>query len=256
MRLAFGLSFLVFAGDAFAWGLQTHLFLAQFVSAAPLVLAGACLPDLSLAGSLLGTPAFRRTHQWATLRRLAACPRSEEERLLALGYASHLVCDVVAHNRFVPEYERRIARIPHATHALAEWGMDHHVRGRLVFDPHEVLASQENAIVQFVAHGFRCEPALARRAVDLLARADRFLRASPAPALCARALRLADRSWAAHFEAYLVDARGELGRLDQALAGRLVDWHDLDPEGRAGDQGADRRTCEHIARVMQAEHHP
>jgi hypothetical protein len=160
VRLALGVSFLLFAGDALAWGLQTHLFLAQHASLEPLVLAGACLPDLSLIGRVLGTPAFGRAHQWATLRRLAACPRSEADRALALGYATHLVCDVVAHNRFVPEYEARIARLPHAVHALAEWGMDHHVRGRLLFDPHEVLVSQEEAIVQFVAHGFRCAPAL------------------------------------------------------------------------------------------------
>jgi len=56
---------LLFAGDAVAWGLQTHLFFAQQVLfAVPLldpgirraalrfprlVLSGACLPDLALA---------------------------------------------------------------------------------------------------------------------------------------------------------------------------------------------------------------
>jgi hypothetical protein len=256
VRLALGVSFLLFAGDALAWGLQTHLFLAQHASLEPLVLAGACLPDLSLIGRVLGTPAFGRAHQWATLRRLAACPRSEADRALALGYATHLVCDVVAHNRFVPEYEARIARLPHAVHALAEWGMDHHVRGRLLFDPHEVLVSQEEAIVQFVAHGFRCAPALARRAVELLARADGFLRASPAPAICRGALRLVVERSEARLEGYLDDALLQMRALPAALDGRLVDWLDLDPEGRAANQGAKRRTDEHIARVMQAEHHP
>ncbi len=90
-----------------------------------LVLAGACLPDLALAGRVLGLRAFGRAHQWSTLRRLAAAP--DEERAIAVGYASHLLADVVAHNRFVPEHERRILEVPHITHALCEWAMDRHV---------------------------------------------------------------------------------------------------------------------------------
>ncbi|MGE5641344.1 MAG: zinc dependent phospholipase C family protein, partial [Clostridia bacterium] len=104
----------LFAPDALAWGLQTHVFFGQYAllglsfadprlrEAATrlpaLVLAGACLPDLALAGGALGTPAFRRAHRWSTLRRLATAPRDEAELALALGYASHLVVDVVAHN--------------------------------------------------------------------------------------------------------------------------------------------------------------
>ena len=68
----------MFAPDAHAWELQTHLFFAQCavflvpfddrelraaVSRFPrLVLAGACLPDLALAGRALGTPAFLTPH--------------------------------------------------------------------------------------------------------------------------------------------------------------------------------------------------
>jgi len=97
----------LFSGDALAWGLQTHVFFAQCVltvlpfadpelrAAAArlprLVLAGACLPDLAVVGKLLGTPAFRRSHLWSTLRRMATAPRSEAERALTIGYASHLL---------------------------------------------------------------------------------------------------------------------------------------------------------------------
>ena len=100
----------MFAPDAYAWGLQTHLFFAQCevflvpfadrelraaISRFPcLVLAGACLPDLALAGRALGTPAFRRAHRWSMLRRLAAAPRDDGELALAAGYASHLLSDV------------------------------------------------------------------------------------------------------------------------------------------------------------------
>ena len=88
--LLYCLPLLAASSDALAWGLQTHLFFAQYlVLALPLadpdlrralrrfpqlVLAGACLPDLSLAGKLLGTPAFRSTHRWASLRRIIGSP--------------------------------------------------------------------------------------------------------------------------------------------------------------------------------------
>lgn len=252
MRLTLTLVLLGAAEPALAWGLQTHLYLAQqaLPAAAPacaaLVLAGACLPDLALAGRFLGTPAFRRTHQWSTLRRVAASPRSEEEQALATGYATHLLADVVAHNEFVPEHESRLVRIPHFTHALSEWAMDRHVG--LVRPVEELL--REPVVALFVARHFRCEDALARRALGWLAAAERRLRAARIPDLCLRLLGPAG------FDAYLEKAAGNLRQLEAALQGRLRDWADSDPEGRAGDAGADRRARQHVARVVQAQHHP
>src|SRR5262245_30048978 len=88
------------------------------------MLAGACLPDLALIGRFLRLREFQRSHQWSTLKRFAAVCRSDEELAVAVGYASHLLADVVAHNRFVPEHERRIVDVPHVTHAICEWAMD------------------------------------------------------------------------------------------------------------------------------------
>lgn len=214
----FALYLLGFAGDALAWGLQTHVFYAQYVLLAVafadpdfrraaarlprLVLAGACLPDLSLAGRVLGTPAFRRAHQWATLRRFTAAG-SDEERAIAIGYASHLAADVVAHNRFVPEHERRIADIPHVTHALCEWAMDEHVKHALQFAPGRLLAEEISLLTPVAAKGFRCSEALAGSAIRLLTRGERFLRASPLPRLSRRVLGVFDRQVAPRFEAYL-----------------------------------------------------
>jgi len=98
VRAGFFLFVLLFAPDALAWGLQTHVFLAQWLlAAAPfadpqiraaalrlprLILAGACLPDLALAGRMIGLTTFRRAHQWSTLRRLSDA-RSDEERARA-----------------------------------------------------------------------------------------------------------------------------------------------------------------------------
>ena len=274
--LAFGLPLLLFAPDAFAWGLQTHVFFGQCAllglpfadrqlreAAArlpALVLAGACLPDLALAGGALGTPAFRRAHRWSTLRRLAAAPRDDAGRALALGYATHLVVDVVAHNHFVPEHEVRIARVRYATHALAEWAMDRHVESELEAQPAELLRADRTRVAGFVASGFRCDVALACRALDWLAGAEQLLRRSPLPHLSRTVVRVFDRHASERFDRYVRKALSALHGTEAALSGALVDWVASDPEGSGkaehGDAAADRRAGQHVARIVQAKHHP
>ena len=268
--LSIALPLALFSADAFAWGLETHLFFAQWLLAAMpfadrelraaaarfprLVLAGACLPDLALAGKVLGTPAFRRAHSWATLRRIAAAPADDAARALGIGYASHLLADIVAHNAFVPEHERRIARVPHVTHAIAEFAMDHHVRGELAISPSVALSADRPALVAFATRVFPCDAALAGRALGLLAHADGALRSSTLPRLCRRILDAYYRNPAYRFERYVKVVKARLQQLEAALAGEFSDWVSLDPEGRARDAGADRRARQHIARVMQAQH--
>ena len=195
----YGLVGALFAPDALAWGLQTHVFLAQWLlAAAPfadpqirgavqrlprLVLAGACLPDLALAGRALGLSAFRRAHQWSTLRRLAAACW-DEERAIAVGYASHLLADVVAHNRFVPEHERRILDVPHLTHAMCEWAMDERVKRALEVEPSALLADERATLIEAAARTFACPMASAGKAIRFLGRAEWMLRASRLPVLC------------------------------------------------------------------------
>jgi len=222
----------LFAPDANAWGLQTHVFLAQWALAAVpladpqiraaalrlprLVLAGACLPDLALAGRMLGLASFRRAHQWSTLRRLAAACW-DEERAIAVGYASHLLADVVAHNRFVPEHEQRIVDIPHATHALCEWAMDEHVKGVLTIAPAEVLSAESHTLAEAAARTFRCPEKLARRAILFLAGAERTLRASRLPRLCRGAIGLLGTG--ARFEPYLGEAKNLVTQIEAVMHG-------------------------------------
>lgn len=265
---AIGLALLLFAPDALAWGLETHLFYAQWVLAAlpfadselrsaaarlpRLVLAGACLPDLAVAGKFLGTAAFRRAHSWSTLRRMTAAAANDAQRALAIGYASHLVSDVVAHNEFVPEHEARIARVRHVTHAVAEFAMDEHIRASLRLTASDALDADRPAVLGFVAAAFRCHEALAARGVATLAKADRRLRASRLPGICARIVRRYYRDPAYRFERYIAAVQVRLGNLEAALSGEYRDWESSDPEGRAGDGAAEERTREHVARVMQA----
>jgi hypothetical protein len=228
------LPLLLFAGDALAWGLQTHLFFAQqLLFAVPLldpelrhaalrfprlVLAGACLPDLALAGGALGIPLFRRTHRWPSLRRLAAAT-CDEERAVALGYASHLLSDVVAHNRFVPEHEDRVLDVAHVTHALCEWAMDDYLRGWVCAAPSELLGAQRRALAAIIAPRWRCGEALALRVIDWLAGAERMLRASRLRRVCRGALRLFDRRYAPRFEAYVRETVVLLAHVGPALDG-------------------------------------
>lgn len=228
------LALLLFSGDALAWGLQTHVYFGQQVLlAAPLldpelrraalrfprlVLAGACLPDLALAGAALGSRVFRRTHEWPALRRLAAAT-CDEERAAALGYASHLLADVMAHNRFVPEHERRVADIAHATHALAEWAMDDYLSGWVCVAPAELLAAERGTLGALVARRWRCEERVALRVIDWLAGAERLLRASRLPRLCRNVLRLFERRYAPRFEAYVRDTSALLTQVGPALEG-------------------------------------
>jgi hypothetical protein len=226
---------LLFAGDALAWGLHTHLYFAQHVLfAVPLldpeirraalrfprlVLAGACLPDLALAGGALGMHAFRRNHHWSSLRRLAAAG-SDEERAVALGYASHLVADVVAHNRFVPEHERRVADVAHATHALCEWAMDDYLKPWVCAVPGELMAAERRPLAEIVARRWRCSEPLALRAIDWLSGADRLLRGARIPRLCRELLRLVDRSLAPRFDAYVRETSALLAQVGPVLEGR------------------------------------
>lgn len=270
--LAYAVPLALFAPDASAWGLQTHVCLAQVALltlpfADPqlrgaalrfprLVLAGACLPDLMLAGHALRTPAFARAHRWSTLRRLAATPRCDADRALALGYASHLVTDVVAHNHFVPEHEARLARVPHATHALAEWAMDRHLRADLPAQPRDLLRENMAEIAGFVARSFRCPEPLARRALALLGGADAWLRASPLPSLCAAALRLFDRQVDGRLDAYVDRTLQTLPGIEGALGGAFTDWVESDPEGHGGDQRPEGGARQHVAGIVQSQHHP
>jgi hypothetical protein len=264
------LAVLLYAPDAHAWGLQTHVFLAHYALAAVpladpalraaagklprLVLAGACLPDLAIVGRFfLHSAAFRRAHLWDTLRRIAASPRNDHERALALGYATHLVSDVVAHNEFVPEHEARFGRTAMIAHLASEWAMDDYLLHTI--EPADALEEAGWHAVEFVARAFRCSELFARRALNVLMRGDRLLRASPAPALCRAALGVLVPNWERRFGLYMAKTTQRLTTVGTALAGGFEDWCGLDPEGCEGDGGADRRAGEHVARIMQAEHY-
>ncbi len=223
------------SADAHAWGLLTHVYFAQCLVwtvalADPLfrralrrcpewVMAGACLPDLELVGPTSGTTAFAGTHAWGRAERMIAGAGDERERALALGYASHLLVDTVAHGRFVPAHERAWINVPALTHALSEWAMDCHVRPRVGAMPAEVLHRLERQLCGHVAVQFDCGTRVARRALVQLKTAEDVLRRTRVPDAVYRVSQRIDAWTRRRFDRWAHATEGVLLQLDGVLRG-------------------------------------
>jgi hypothetical protein len=249
MRQALGywrwwIPLLLWSADAQAWGLYTHVYFAQMLLwAVPLtdprfrkavltyprlVLAGACLPDLALlSGRPWGEP-FSTTHQWQRARELLAEARSDEEYALSLGFVSHLLVDVIAHNHFVPAHEKLWGNVPVLTHAACEWAMDMHIRNHLFAEPSELMDAHRQELAEYVAQHFNCPPAIARRSISVLSGAERLLRASRLAQFCHRGGRSFDGGMTRRFDYYLNETGVLLAHIDRILNGEEPVW-DADP---------------------------
>lgn len=250
LLVLWAMPFLLTSADAWAWGLATHVYFAQLLLwSVPLldrrfrealarhprrVLAGACLPDLALFGRRAGTRAFDRTHQWATAERLLREGRDDGERALALGFASHLLVDVIAHNHFVPSHEALWLDVPVLTHAVSEWAMDHHLAADTLAPPRRLLREDLAGVARFAASHFGCGFAEARRAVVYLARGDGALRLSGIPQACHRWARRLDRGLHRRFDYYVAETSARLAGINRVLAGERPAWHAEVPEEKPG----------------------
>lgn len=237
--LLHALPLLLTSGDALAWGLQTHVYFAQLLLwAIPLLdpqlrravlrhprlaMAGACMPDLALVGPRLDCDAFSRSHRWHTAHGLLAGTQDEAEQAIAVGYASHLLVDVIAHNHFVPAHEKLLADIPWLTHVTVEWAMDAHVARHAYASPGDLLAEADLHLSDFAARHFGCTGRVALRAVRLLARADLALRRSRIPQACYHLLRI-DGSLRARFDDYIQATAGRLAQLNRVLECEAPAW--------------------------------
>jgi hypothetical protein len=235
----------LYSGDALAWGLCTHVYFAQLllwavpltdpcfrraVSAYPrLVLAGACLPDLSLAGRHMGAAELDDTHDWECVHRQLGLAGSDEERALAVGFASHLLADVIAHNHFVPAHERMWNHRSMATHAAAEWAMDTHIRRHLFVTPAQLLDQHRHELTAYVVRHFGCTAGAAWRSLRMLARGEALLRASRLPQLCYRGASLVDGRLRHRFNHYLRETTGRMEVINRILSGEAPLWHAESP---------------------------
>jgi hypothetical protein len=221
--------------DANAWGLVTHLYFAhsllwamplldprlrQAIQRFPeLVMAGACLPDLSLV-----SPTFRETHQWRHAYGLLSRAHTDEETAIAIGYASHLYVDVIAHNHFVPAHEAMWIESSMMTHIASEWAMDAHLAPLMAHTPGKLLDRHANALAAFISPSFSCEPEHTEKALRRLGKADRLLRFSRLPGMIYRSMRMLDRRVFTHFVYYIAKTQTAIKDIHIVLQGIQPHW--------------------------------
>ena len=221
--------------DAQAWGLVTHLYFAQsLLWAMPLldprlqrvikrfpelVMAGACLPDLAIV-----SPAFRHTHHWENSQHLLLTANSDEETAIAIGYASHLYVDVIAHNHFVPAHEAMWLENTMLTHIAVEWAMDAHLAPLLETTPGRLLSTHREVLGQFIAPRFKCSEARADLALRRLAFWDNVLRFFRIPGLIYRSMRLLDSRVFKHFVYYIAKTQTAIADIGMVLQGDQPQW--------------------------------
>lgn len=252
---------LLYSADAHAWGLYTHVYFAQqLIWAIPLtdpryhravrdfpglVLAGACLPDLALVSPLFRLHGIAGSHDWDNPHAMLKNADGPAEQAIAVGYASHLWVDIIAHNHFVPAHEAMWANLPVATHAFAEWAMDHYVAAHLHGRPGELLREHGPRLAHYVSRHFACDVKQARKALACLAAGDAALRSSGLPRLCYRTAHALDRGLRRRFNYYLSETSSRLRNINRMLLGETPEWL-ADPDGPQ----AKRR---HIAQASQLE---
>ena len=239
-QLLWLLPFCLQSADALAWGLYTHVYFAQLLvwaiplldprfhraarSLPHLVMAGACLPDLSLVGKYADTHAFNDTHLWHIANKLLHAAEEDEERALALGYTSHLLVDVIAHNHFVPAHETMWINFPMVTHVISEWAMDAHIAPQLFATPGKLLKHRSGLIAPFVADHFDCSRAQAENALNKLANADKGLRMSRIPQTLYHSARLIDLRLRKRFDYYIDETSTRLRQINRVLEGDEPAW--------------------------------
>lgn len=226
--------------DALAWGLYTHVYFAQLLLWAipladpalrrlarrhpKLVMAGACLPDVALTARSAGADLLTTSHRWPQLHILMDAARSDAEHAAVLGYASHLMADIIAHNHFVPAHERLWFESEIATHVAVEWAMDHHVAGQLFTRPAELLHSERETLTSLMSRAFHCHPDNVGQALATLTRGESWLRTSRVHAGLYHAARFIDKRVQRRFNLYLGHTARRLGQLDRLLDGELPGW--------------------------------
>lgn len=235
------LPLLLYSHDACAWGLFTHAYFGQLliwgipitdrrfrnaVKQFPeLLLAGACLPDLSMFGRRSGTTAFDVTHRWDRASHLLESARNDMERAMALGYCSHLFVDIIAHNHFVPAHEKMWGRCHLVTHAFCEWAMDAHVMPHLFHFPDRLLFRHREILSRYAADAFGTELKYAEKSLVYLARGVRALRIGAVPQICHMGAKRIDPWLSRRFGYYMRETGSRLTQINRILAGEEPAWH-------------------------------
>lgn len=221
--------------DANAWGLYTHVYFAQsLLLATPLldrrfrkaiiqfpelVMAGACLPDLAVISKK-----FKATHQWQKAKHLIDHANTDEEMAIAIGYASHLYVDVIAHNHFVPAHEALWKNESVFTHIASEWAMDVQVQQNLQKMPGQLLSTHATFISHFIAPCFAQPQHLVRNNLIKLSYADRLLRCVKLPTIIHTYIRLNNSTKNKHYDYYISNTKKALQDFHKIMNGLQPNW--------------------------------
>ena len=220
----------LYSADANAWGLVTHLYFAHsLLWAMPLldprlrnaikrfpqlVMAGACLPDLAVVSKR-----FSQTHAWENAHTLLLAAKSDEETAIAIGYASHLYVDVIAHHHFVPAHEAMWLENKMMTHIASEWAMDGYLNKLVDVSPRTLLTRHQNEIANFIAPQFNCSLKQTRYALRCLAFWDGILRCVKLPILIHRTAQLFDKKLDKNFVYYVAKTQMAMENIGTMLDG-------------------------------------
>jgi hypothetical protein len=220
----------IYSNDVYAWGLVTHLYFAQsLVWAMPLldprlqnaikrfpelVMAGACLPDLTLISHQ-----FRHTHLWENAHHLLQRAQTDEETAIAVGYASHLYIDVIAHHHFVPAHEAMWLKNTIATHIASEWAMDAYLAPLMNTSPRQLLNKHQATISTFISPHFRCHEHVTNIALRRLALGDGFLRLIKLPHIIYQVVRFVDKRINSNFIYYVAKTQIAIADIAEVLNG-------------------------------------
>lgn len=229
------------SGDALAWGLYTHVYFAQLLLwAVPLadprfrravrrfpdlLLAGACLPDVSLFSNWVRSEPLGQTHHWAMAQQMLQGAQDDSEAALATGYCCHLLADIVAHNYFVPAHETLWLNPSHLTvHAASEWAMDAHLAPQLFVRPGRLLQRHLPAITRFASRHFAAPPRQARIALHAMMFGERLLRHCGAHQLAYRVARATDTGAVKRFDDYADQTAQRMEQMNRLIAGDAPSW--------------------------------
>jgi len=234
-KLCWILPIVLYTADANAWGLMTHLYFAHsLLWAMPaldprlrkaiqnfpdLVMAGACLPDLAIVSKH-----FKETHHWHHAHRLLEKAETEEELAIAIGYASDLYVDVVAHNHFVPAHEEIWTDNGMVAHIASEWAMDAHLEPLLHTSPSKLINKHIRLLSTFISENYPCSFDETKKALTRLSFWDNLLRTAKIPHIIYISARIVDRRVFKHFVYYIAKTQTAIAEIGIVLSGEMPTW--------------------------------
>ena len=234
-KLCWILPIILYTADANAWGLMTHLYFAHsLLWAMPaldprlrkavqnfpdLVMAGACLPDLAIVSKH-----FKATHDFQHAHNLLEKAQTEEELAIAIGYASHLYVDVIAHNHFVPAHEEMWTDNGMVAHIASEWAMDAHLEPLLHTSPSKLINKHKLLLTTFVSKHYPCSFNDTKQALSRLSFWDGVLRTLKVPHIIYFSVRIIDRRVFKHFVYYIAKTQVAISEIGIVLSGEKPSW--------------------------------